>query len=476
MEPGQNWEQVTRVDLTVASAASSKCEQNWSRIRQTVCHLSGLASWWLRDEWCKRYPGFGDRPALPDERGFCPILLVMKDWQPNFVIRPSVVCPVRWVCHGTGNDESQTKLPKLLTDLAEKIRDQLQQEELDQKNTSREEREKWENLNKWCLVPGIECFPDLSALDGFFTWDSATLPLAAALLLTAIDEKCPNPIVFGSGVWLNGLQMVTGCREKAACVAEWGGKYFFLPENNLDENEKSDIEKEFKIKIVPVSRQYRTLLDTVRTYRSTLEGEPPENAGPDEIQSYYMRIPREIDNRLFYRKRIKPILVARLRDQNVDYDRLVSWVSYGSELIEVGVEVFRPKKITLFYTDTFKENMEETLDELNEHNDHNEFANSGSDNGYVTGKTETKKIDGPLSREDLSKKVQEIFAGFETTEHVLIDLTLGSVPMTMAFYENAPPNATFLCWIKENDGRTNRVRPFTTKPELWQRENKNYGN
>lgn len=474
MELGHIWEQVTRVDLTAASTASSKGEQDWSRIRQTVCRLSGLASWWLFDKWCKRYPGFGDRPALPDDSGFCPILLVMKDRQPNCVVRPSVVCPVRWVRQRAGDDESQTRLPQLLTDLAEKIRDQLQQEGLvglDQKNTSREVREKWENLNQWRLIPGIEYFPDLSALNGFFKWDSATLPLAASLLLTAIDEKRPNPAVFGSGVWSEGeLQEVTGYREKAACIAEWGGRYFFLPENNLDENEKIDIEKEYKIKIVPVSRQYRTLLDTVRTYRSSLEGEPPENAGADEIQSYYMRIPREIDNRHFYRKRIKPILVAGLRDQNVEYDRLVSWVSYGSELIEVGAEVFRPKRITLFYTDTFRQNMEETLKELND------FANGGSDNGNTTGKIEKKKIDGPLSRKELSKKVQEVFAGFESTEHVLIDLTLGSVPMTMAFYENAPPNATFLCWLKENDGRTNRVRPLTTTPELWQRKDKIHGN
>lgn len=112
--------------------------------RRAIRHFEGLAAWWLREEAYDEVDQYV-RPSLPENLGFCPILLVTKGGTKDSVLRPSVICPVRWV-QGESDALSHRPLPQSLTSLANEIRDRLFEERQSLKLDNDDGKARWERL------------------------------------------------------------------------------------------------------------------------------------------------------------------------------------------------------------------------------------------------------------------------------------------------------------------------------------------
>ena len=433
--------------------------------------LDGLSKWWIRSEYYEAIGSAWERPPLPTEGGFCPILLQVKDWNERRICRRGLILPVRWVekTSPAGGGGQSKKLPSALLKLAERVQKKLSEEGAE-KEASQERKNRWNRLDQWELVPTMERFPDLSALpDETFSWESAAIPLAATLLLTAVDEEVPKSGVFGSGAWDFGkshMKQIAGIREKRDTVADWGGSLLFLPEEGFLDVSFDELQAESnrpdcpKIKTLPSGR--RTLRETVDLYRRALCREPEEN-DPEKCAHYYQQMPNDpAELQDFYRRRLADVVAAKCREKaekrypdtitRLDKGTLVTWVSTGTELVNVAVKCFHLQKIVLLYTPSMEKPMQNCCQSLPDR---------------IT--VESVVYEGEMRFDKLTTFLKEQFARFKgemtAEETILADLTLGTVVMSLALHEAAPEGAALLYWYKKQD-KNNRIEPLSTEPEI----------
>ena len=404
-----------------------------------ICYLGGLANWWLKLEVFEKANAMYPKPTLPQGNGACWILLVFQQngkHTTNSILNPAPVFPLRW----DKDKIHDTRLPKGLIILAEMIRSQLNPTE------------------QWGLQHEVNNPPDLSKIDKAMTWGSAWASLYTGLKL-AIEGHSPDPKVFASGGWnKDGIANVDGLDDKIRTAKAFHADYVFVPEDQLNTLKG-------KYKSSSGGELLHTLLigksdpnEAVQLYYSTLKAEPDENAMPNELEQYYLEMPFVKNPQDYYLRRIKSevsknacIELSKEKYPNSPLNRtLISWVSTGSELIDVAIDVFKPQKVFLFCTINSK--FTEQAKRIENH-----YQN-----------VEIIEMDEKFSFKELRRLTAENFPVPAESENYLIDLTLGTVPMTLSLYDVAPEGSTFLCWTKQmTQGQGGRPIPSTTKPEIW---------
>jgi len=407
--------------------------------------LSGLAIWWLKPELLKRFNYFypHPRPNLPTGLGCCWILLVLSKENPDSIFRPGMILPLRWL---KSKNHDYDNLPPGLVKLADMVKRQ----------------QKIGNDN-WGLRFGFKQHPNMSSvLVEEDWWQSAWATLYAGLRL-ALKEEIPDPTVFATGAWKEGIHEVEGLEEKLQVATEFGAKHFCVPEQakwkeSFDQQRIGDVAIHY---LTAGSKPDKV----VSNYMALLQSEPPEDATPKKFDAYYINMPREKGLQNFYLKRCKSTVIEnakRYEDiiKNLRNGTLVSWVSAGDELIDVAVEVFQPKRVVLLYTIDKTPNKARTFKDVAE----SKRAKLEINNSRVFI---LLPFDENFSIGYLHNEICVKFRDTRLEEPLVIDLTPGMIPMSIALYNSMPENVTFLYWRKKMDKDQNRPIPSTTFPEIW---------
>ena len=427
-----------------------------SKLKNARYQLGSLASWWLKEETFRQSGQAYTRPALLTGKGICHILLVRSPEMPeDSLFRKALIYPVRW----EKRESHSPRIPQGLCDLADRIIHQLKEEINDSKNDRvlkalSLDRSEILSLDEWHLVPAEKDYPDLNNLNDCFTWESAWAPLTASLLLAAGNEL-PDPQVFGTGAWDfqgNWLKGIDGANDKMAVASEWGGKFLVLPPDPAVYTKNNN-----GIKPIFFPGGKETMLETVCEYCNLLRKEPPDDATFEQCEEYYVRMPTYREPQDFYLRRIKKFLVDKTKNDlykegnNFSFDTLVTWVSRGAEVIDVTTETFTPRKLILLYTEGFEKEMNMVKDRIGQN---------------TKTETDSYKHEGGYGRNELKQTLDRVFSNRDDSERILVDLTLGTVSMSLMLYDVAPLETTFLYWLKEQ-GINNRTLPTQTRPELW---------
>ena len=382
------------------------------------------------------------RPRLPDGIGTAWVLMVLDDTKENSIIRPAFILPFRWK-----NNEKKHghNLPESLKLLADRIITQLK-------------------ASGWTLHLDMANI-DFSSSESWATWESGWAPLYAGLDL-AMDGYIPDPTVVSTGAWSfeeNRLTTVDSIKEKAKVAVEFGAKHFFYPAYSDGFSELKDMysSKEAPLKLHTLPRDTHKADDVIREeMRPRLMNDFVSN-NPVDLEKFYVGITRE-KQQSFYLKRILPVLLKEIcgDDKSMYHEHygktLVTWVSLGSELIDMGIHLFKPKNVILLFSG------QKYLDDL-------ERIKSGDFRGAGNPTIEHKEWNDNLHLKEIRQNIQAFFQERKDSNY-LIDTTLGSVPMSLALYLEAPENATYLYWFKTMQGNT--PQPFTTRPEFLPQDKK----
>jgi len=389
-----------------------------------------LASWLLKPEVFEKADMHWKKPKLPEKLGGCWVL-VRLNVSENSVFRSGAIIPLEWRSGGDGHDPS---LPEGLKKTADAVLNEAE-------------------VSGWTLHLAVTSRSKiLQALaPEEKNWQSAWLPLYAGLKL-AEKGLLPDPKVFATGAWKDGLQPVTGLKEKFSAAQEWGGDAFFCPENREDEEfQKLDADELLK-KLEPQAN----IEEALGPYLAKLAKEPDKNADWKVFNSYYA-LPHDPKRRRdFYLEKISPRLVDDQRKNNTELPieefrggHLAAWVSHGWEVILNDVQIFEPEKVYLLLAGTqFQKDAKEIRERLN-------------------CSVEIKKLDTPFG----IKQARELNETLKFTNgkesRIIFDLTLGNVPMSLALYDFPDIQPLFLYWDKEMNGPI--LIPSSSKLTAWQK-------
>jgi hypothetical protein len=300
--------------------------------------------------------------------------------------------------------------------------------------------------------------------------ESGWAALAGGLLLAREDRE-PRIDVWATGAWHweFGIASVEGIEDKLGVAAEWGVRTLFLPA----ENQVKALEwlhasgKEIEIEPLMPSVRHLAPEQVLRKYLARLGAEPPIDAPFARRRSHYVssEFPEAQD---YYWRCLLDDAVSRcaksLRGNDADWSptHLVSVVSGTASIVAMAPLAAGVKHCLLLHEGDEKnkvpQNIAPTL-------------------SRVIERLEAKKIEclprqvrvgeraGELAR--IKEHLQSFATGVDPN-NLVVDLTPGFKPLTLALAEVAPPG----CWLiycRHRQVVDQRVDPGTESHERWRR-------
>lgn len=295
--------------------------------------LQGLAPFMLKPELYEKCGKTWNRPRLAVELGSCWVLATL-DVEPESVFRSAMVLPLVW----RKNRSESPLLPEGLLELARKVKQNL-----------------GGDAENWSLHPGVRGMPSIRNLMPYEKAQSAWFALYAGLKL-AMEGILPDPHVFATGRWENGVHPVAGVPAKIQAARDCDAMIVFVPEACKTEDLPSEL-----VKYISNASEIEKAL---ALYLGALAGEPavsPEASSEEKLKIYDRFYARKtlahLDEhaRDFYMDKIAPELIkilqkdSALQEPIAKYQGgiLISWVSKAIELIHNDAIIFKPEKILL---------------------------------------------------------------------------------------------------------------------------------
>lgn len=295
--------------------------------------LQGLAPFMLKPELYEKCGKTWNRQRLAVELGSCWVLATL-DVEPESVFRSAMVLPLVW----RKNRSESPLLPEGLLELARKVKQNL-----------------GGDAENWSLHPGVRGMPSIRNLMPYEKAQSAWFALYAGLKL-AMEGILPDPHVFATGRWENGVHPVAGVPAKIQAARDCDAMIVFVPEACKTEDLSADL-----VRYIKSAPEIETAL---APYLGALAGEPlvsPDSSSEEKLEIYDRFYARKtlanLDEhaRRFYMGKIAPELIKiiqkdlALQEPIAKYQGgiLISWVSNAIELILNDAIIFKPEKILL---------------------------------------------------------------------------------------------------------------------------------
>jgi hypothetical protein len=349
--------------------------------------------------------------------------------------------PLSWV-KNAGRD---AKLPRGLTDVAEKIRALLVKVE-------RIPPDAW-GLH---LAPGSGMDQwDLSSwdLDGRSAWPS----LASGLILAA-HKRTPDIRIWSTGEWdeQEGFKRVDpeGLRSKLDLAVEFDALTFFVPWDQLDtarDHLKKTPACRLAIEAFEPASQPPNFAEATRKFLA-MAGVPPDQNEPFEVlRHHYMDQVDAIRQREFYITHLMP----KIRDyfqqsfpRDARWTHLVTVASGSPELVPLMVAAVRPGQCLILYTEDFKN--QKQIAEM-------AIKETSPQCDIQGGAFSIRSMD-----EDFQREISRFVQGVDP-ERVLIDLTPGNKEMSLSLAFQVAPSGSYVIYARhEYEGK--RPRPALLPP------------
>jgi len=396
--------------------------------------IRGITDWILKPEILREYKETWTRPEIPVRLGSCWVLLKLNV-EADSIFRPACILPLIWKKDAAKSDE---RLPVGLRELAEDVK----------KNIN------GGDASSWTLHAGLSEIPDLSGLMSEENSQSAWFALYAGLRL-AMDGLLPNPKIFASGAWKDGVQAVEGLEEKARVAREWGAEKFFIPE-------QCPLPDGWPQGFAQKVRNDTKLSKALAEYLSDLADEPNEDSANEILDHFYAYLKgagKHDRAQDFYIRKITRRLVESEPNQKTkqkfsQYTKkatLIVWVSNGWEIILNDARIFDASKVVLLLdgdrfekaAKTLKQKLEEENIQVEIERNSPRFSEETGSWGLTSG-TDFIPRDGTL----------------------IFDLTLGTVIMSLVLQNIPDIDPLFLYWEKQVDAN-NAPIPSTSRLIAW---------
>jgi hypothetical protein len=282
------------------------------------------------------------------------------------------------------------------------------------------------------------------------TCGSAWAALAGGLVV-ADRGGWPDPKVWATGGWARGegIREVDHLTEKVGAAREFGADVVFVPGSQLP---LPRTPATAGVEILPLDCDQPHPIRALERYLERL-GLPPEPVAPfDRRRDYYLRADGGDLRDTYYRSHLLPDLIRHYRTvverhfPGAEACALVSVVSDGApELIPIEAGAFRPTRIVLLHTsDSRMLQMTRRVEE---------DLKACPETASIPREVE------PFRDED--EMIARLPSWFDAHERLrgkrLIDLTLGTKPMTLALLGLAREGDTVVYWRHRQDRR--RVIP-----------------
>jgi len=425
-------------------------------------HLGRSAPWILKREILEKALEEGIRsgltsdqtrawqlPSLPTGLGACWVAAVRKTDQ-YAALRPAVVLPLRW---RKGGPPANAELPKNLREVADKVVEAL----LISGDIA--------SGDGWGLHPAEDGLFAGAAAD-FLKGDyrSAWVPLAAGLLLAA-GEGSPRPEVWATGAWSAeaGILAVGGIEAKLRLAAEFGAAHFFLPQKQTAQAEHVVQTFPAKLQIESLAEAKSSPRQAMRRYLSVLGVRAGRYDPPEDRARSYLRIDDPEERRRYYIECLAEDIADALRHQagpeQLICKRLVTIASDSPELAYLTHLIFRPRSSVILYT-------------------------GGGNNGRF--EEFARKAQGLLREKGFEAALEEIhdddllglirqFRGClqrtaprpEEGDSLVIDVTPGTKPMSLAWAYVAPAQARIVYLQHTLDPNLRKPKPFTERLSIY---------
>ncbi|NMC21530.1 MAG: hypothetical protein GYA33_14060 [Thermogutta sp.] len=384
------------------------------------------------------------RPVLPSGLGACWVVAVRKTDR-YAALRPALVLPLRWKKGGPPGD---TGLPTELQNVANNVVEVL----LVSGDISPEDR--------WRLYPaedGLFDNPAAQFLEGDYS--SAWVPLAAGLLLAA-GEGEPRHEIWATGAWAShaGIGPVEGIEAKLEPAAQFQASHFFVPKRQTAEAEHAVQSSAIKLQIESLEEAKPKPRQAMRKYLSLLEVRAGRDDPPEKRSASYLRIHDREEGRRYYLDCLVDDIADNLRKQTqpelLTCRRLVTIASDSPETAYLTHLIFRPGSSVILYT-------------------------SGNDRKYESlareaqGLVREKGFDAALEEirvDDLLGLIRQfrdllrkIAPQPEDGDGLVIDVTPGTKPMSLAWAYVAPEDARIVYLQHDLDPKLRKPIPFTEK-------------
>jgi len=445
---------------------------------QLCLDFGGLARWCLRPEVLALARADDSVPdvirgtwqaptSVPAAHGACWVVFGtdLPDEVP--LMRPAFVLPLRWVLgaaegaspsadagnaeqeagEGSRHDDHET-LPHGLTTVRDRVLEGL--------GGSPQAVGK-----RWTLeVAGELGTPDLRRFD--LACESGWAALAAGLLVAA-EGGVPDGCVFATGCWSPGAGIRPVGEDhlaaKLAVASELGATHFFVPDSQASRARALVAERcggglEIAALYESTPEPRRALRDYVRYF----DLPPDRGASRDSRRRYYLRQGDETWAREYYRQNLLPEIIEHCRSQlhaagwTDRPTHLVTIASDNSELVPLGIEVLRPVRCLVVYTEDYAARTALTRGMAR--------SNTVGCEVHEAGFTDLEAL-----REGMSEVIEKFLTGSDA-ERVVFDLTPGPKDVSFSWMLDvaAPENRLFYLRHRRQGFK---VDPFSEQPQIW---------
>ena len=417
--------------------------RTWTKPGKARYESAGLAKWLLTPETFQMIGVPWQRPSLPSGLGCCHVLVVNKQTKETPFLRPAFILPLQWKKDAAGH---QPHLPKGLVAVAENVKAHLKQ------NLGKQAAE---DFDAWTLHFSVKNAPNLSELSpDEDSWSSAWISLFAGLWL-AIKGLLPNPQVFATGAWQDGLQPITGLDAKAAVAQEFGASRLFYSEGS----QPTDFPNTFQstdgscvLQSISRTESFKAA-ECLKYLLSAMAHEPDSTASDTELDAYYqVRFQANKDSaREFYCRVLSPRIAEKNQNsavRNASLGTLITWVSNGWELIYNDLLLIKPKLLIVLTNRDF---------------DLTNKAISDIDDWCKTLQVPWIHLhfDGNLEPTFLFEELCNRLRELSLPKPWHIDITLGTVTMSLALYRFSEEAVSYYYWNKEM--KQHSVIPSTSR-------------
>jgi hypothetical protein len=400
--------------------------------------LGCLAAWWLRPEVLRaaarlqpEWASCWTTPEVPAELGRCHVVLVNREPERLRLLRPAFLFPVCWRAGGG----HAAGLPAALRRLADQV--------------VKARPPQPEGASPWGLHPAFGSGQedlDLSALEMGF--DSAWAPLAAGLLLA--DQgitTCRD--VWATGTWdrYSGVGQVEGLAAKLDLAREHEARYFFLPlpqRHEAEEWVQKNAATSPRLGFLQPDERGRQREVVLRPLLTEL-GMPPDMREPLPTRARYFALLPATHPRAYpyYRESILPEVVERLRrlreERWPDWrpSHLVTILSTSEELVPLAAGALAVRHVLICYTpDGEKGRLSIAAGRLR-----GDLAARG-----IACTLAPFRDGSPLEIEAALRPHVQAFTAGAGPNDVVLDMTPGKKPMTLALERLAPAGSWLVYW------------------------------
>jgi hypothetical protein len=420
-------------------------EQLSDREISTLIDYFGEACLWLFNEptvtrFCNADPAF-DRSRkkysmrLPLGAGISFVIYVCPTDEFK-LIQPAIVVPFEW----REGSEHDFGLPRTLRNMAENIVSVV----------SREGDPKW-SLHR---APPFASVDMSNWEEGIVTHTSGFVSLAAGLHVKRTGG-IPNCRVWATGAWdhNSGIQEVCGLAEKLALADKFGVKYFFIPENQLNQFPCGNLE----LKGLQVGKN--DFLEAIREYRLQLNCPPELNDPLERRVRWYREFDGDDAKRdAFYRRCLMPEIITRLQRELSDPPRVKHLVTIASKNPEVALTVAK----TL--------NVQNVLVLYTHDNDGMESVAANVESSLSEAELKATKL-GFRKSSMLLQQFHDIVQkciGASDRSAIIFDITPGDKRMTLGLAALA---TRWDSWLAYLENAWERNRPLPEKLKVWRARN-----